>query len=107
MNTASRCSSCRHTVEDHEHDGWTCECSACPWKSGRVHAPAPVEALIRFYAMEPVTLTTVEYEALRKDVTLAAALGERSLGLSILARMLVENEPRYHEAKRANEERNR
>jgi hypothetical protein len=27
-----RCAACGHTLEGHAADGWTCDCSACPWK---------------------------------------------------------------------------
>ena len=26
------CSDCKHTLENHEQIGWTCDCRKCPWK---------------------------------------------------------------------------
>lgn len=34
MNTAHKaCPVCNHTLLGHEHDGWTCDCHKCPWKT--------------------------------------------------------------------------
>lgn len=53
-------------------------------------------AVIRFHTMEPLFLTTQEYEQLRREVT-AAALVDPTLGTQILAKMVLENEYRYNE----------
>lgn len=34
----ARCLACKHTLIEHEHGGWTCDCAACPWKGQKSSA---------------------------------------------------------------------
>lgn len=61
------------------------------------------QAVIRLYAMEPAILTTQQFEALQKELVSRALADDITLGDRILARMVLENLPRYHEAKRQND----
>ena len=61
-----------------------------------------VEALIRMYAFDPITLTTAEYEQLIKEVSGRVLAGDGGIGDEILLKIIKDQEYRYNEAKQIN-----
>lgn len=61
-----RCAKCTHTLEDHETIGWTCDCPACPWKTGKVsdYIPGPDGKLLR--VASPEEHGVLDYDSLKK-----------------------------------------
>jgi hypothetical protein len=57
--------------------------------------------LIGMYAHRPFYLTAEEYEGLQKELMARALVGDTGLGDQILLRLLEDNEPRYHEARKS------
>lgn len=66
----------------------------------------PIEALINVHLCRAIILTTDEYEQLSKEVIARALAQDVTLAERILAQILDDNAPRYHEAKRQNERSN-
>lgn len=64
------------------------------------------DAVIRMHAYEPCILTTEEFEELEREVTARVLVDKTTPGDRILARMLIENRWRYHEAREINAARN-
>ncbi len=64
-------------------------------------ASAPKEQFIGFYALQPFYLTAAEYEEVLREVTAHVLAGDVTLADRILARMLHESAPRYHQIKQA------
>lgn len=44
MNKSEHCGVCQHTLEQHEEDGWICDCPSCPWKN--TYADVPIKDLV-------------------------------------------------------------
>ena len=60
-------------------------------------------AMIRMYTCDAEVLTTEEFESLKHEVTARCIADDVSVGERILARLIVEHEGRYYEAKAQNE----
>lgn len=58
--------------------------------------------LIRLHAYEPCVITTEEYEEIRRNLEYRILMGDTHPGDRIIAKLLAENEFRYHECKEQN-----
>jgi hypothetical protein len=64
-----------------------------------------VKPLIPFRTLEPLYLTVQEYEKIQNTVVARILADDRTPAETVLAKMLLENAPRYHEAKRLEDEK--